>query len=57
MLVLSRKLNEKLVINPGTPQEIVVKIHQISGNRVKVGVVADKSVKVVREEIAYQSPR
>jgi carbon storage regulator len=47
MLVLSRKLNEEIVIN----SEIKIKIISISENQVKIGVVAPDSVKILRGEI------
>jgi carbon storage regulator len=47
MLVLSRKLNEKIVIDGG----IVVTVVKIEGGQVRLGIEAPKHVKVYREEI------
>jgi carbon storage regulator len=47
MLVLSRKVGEKLVIG----ENIVVTINRISGNRVTIGIEAPGSVKIVRGEL------
>lgn len=47
MLVLSRKVGEKLVIG----DSIVLTINRISGNRVTVGIEAPGSVKIVRGEL------
>ncbi len=47
MLILSRKLNEKIVIADG----IVVSIIEIRGDQVKLGIEAPKTVKVFRQEI------
>jgi len=47
MLVLSRKLNEKVVIGDG----IVVSIVEIRGDQIKLGIDAPKSVKVFRQEV------
>lgn len=55
MLVLSRKAGEKLVIGDNVTVEVV----RISGNRITLGVVAPKDVKVLRSELkkdAKQSP-
>lgn len=48
MLVLSRKLNEKIVIG----NNIVVTVVKIDRNQVKIGVQAPVDVPVYREEIA-----
>jgi len=47
MLVLSRKVNEKIVIDGG----IVVTIVKIEGGQVRVGIEAPDDIKVYREEI------
>lgn len=47
MLILSRKLNEKVVIGDG----IVVSIMEIRGDQIKLGIDAPKSVKVFRQEV------
>jgi carbon storage regulator len=47
MLVLSRKVNEKVVIDGG----IVVTIVKIEGGQVRVGIDAPAHIKVYREEI------
>ncbi len=47
MLVLSRKVNEKIVIDGG----IVVTIVKIEGGQVRIGIEAPNHVKVYREEI------
>jgi carbon storage regulator len=48
MLVLSRKLNEKIVING----DIVVTVVKIDRNHVRLGIEAPGHVPVFREEIA-----
>ncbi|MBU0926865.1 MAG: carbon storage regulator CsrA [Spirochaetes bacterium] len=47
MLILSRKLNEKVVIGDG----VVVSVIEIRGDQVKLGIDAPKSVKVFRQEV------
>lgn len=47
MLVLSRKYNEEIVIG----SNIRVKILEINGNRVRLGISAPNHVPVLREEI------
>ena len=51
MLVLSRKVGEKLVIG----DNVTVTINRISGNRVTVGIEAPGSVKIVRGELEIHS--
>jgi carbon storage regulator len=48
MLVLSRKLNEKIVIDGG----IVVTVVKIDRNQIRLGIEAPTNVRVFREEIA-----
>jgi carbon storage regulator len=47
MLVLSRKINESIVI----ADNIRIKILDIKGDKVKVGVLAPEDVKVFRDEL------
>lgn len=51
MLVLSRKLNEKIVIDGG----IVLTVVKIDRNQVRIGIEAPSHVGVFREEIANTS--
>ena len=48
MLVLSRKLNEKIVIDGG----IVITVVKVDRNQVRIGIEAPGHVQVFREEIA-----
>ncbi len=47
MLVLSRKVGEKLVIG----ENITIVINRVAGNRVTIGIDAPDSVRVVRAEL------
>ncbi len=47
MLVLTRKIGESLVIDG----DIIIKVSQIQGNRVKLCIEAPRSHRVVRAEI------
>jgi carbon storage regulator len=47
MLVLTRRVGEEIVID----DLIYISVTAISGNKVRIGVTAPKSVRVVREEI------
>jgi len=53
MLVLSRKLNEKIVIDGG----IVVSVVKIDRHQIRLGIEAPQNVRVFREEIAGNSRR
>ena len=48
MLVLTRSVGERLIINDG---EIEVSVLEIKGNQVRIGINAPKNVSVHREEI------
>jgi carbon storage regulator len=47
MLILTRKLNEEIVIDG----EITIKIISISENQVKLGFVAPQNVEINRKEV------
>ena len=47
MLVLSRKKNESIVIN----NDITVTVVEIRGDKVRLGIVAPKTVPVHRQEV------
>jgi carbon storage regulator len=47
MLVLSRKLNEKIIVDGG----IVITVVKIDGNHVRLGIEAPGHIPVYREEI------
>lgn len=47
MLILTRKLNEKVVIGDG----IVISVVELRGDQVKLGIEAPRSVKVFRQEV------
>ena len=48
MLVLTRSVGERLIINNG---EIQLNVLEIKGNQVRIGINAPKHVSVHREEI------
>ena len=47
MLILSRKINEKIMIG----DDISVSIIEIRGDQVRIGVDAPKAIKVFRQEV------
>ena len=47
MLILSRKINEKVVIG----DDITVSIIEVRGDQVRIGIDAPKKVKVFRQEV------
>ena len=51
MLVLTRKLNENILIGD---QEITIKILDIRGGRVRLGIEAPHDVVIRREEVAFE---
>ena len=53
MLVLSRKVNEKVVIDGG----IVVTVVKIEGGQVRLGIEAPGHIKVFRQEILGKAGR
>jgi len=51
MLVLSRKLNESIIIGAGTPYETEVMVVEVSGGKVRLGFDAPPDVRIYRKEI------
>ena len=49
MLVVTRLLDQKIII--GDNAEIVLTVVDIQGNKVRLGIEADKSVPIFREEV------
>lgn len=49
MLVLSRKINEALLIEEGTIRVVVL---AVQGDQVKLGIDAPRDISIMREEIA-----
>jgi carbon storage regulator len=47
MLVLTRKINERIVING----DIVIEVLEVVGNRVRLGIQAPSGVTILREEL------
>ena len=47
MLILSRRLNEKIVIG----DDIIVSVVEVRGDQVKLGIDAPRNVKVFRQEV------
>jgi carbon storage regulator len=52
MLVLSRKIGERIVIN----DTITVEVLQIVGSRVRLGITAPSGVPILREELQNGAP-
>lgn len=50
MLVLARKKDEGIVIG----DDIVIRVVEIQGNQIRIGIDAPKHVRIVREEIIKQ---
>jgi carbon storage regulator len=53
MLVLSRKVGDKLVIDGNITVEVV----KISGNRISLGIVAPSNIKILRGELTEQQSK
>ena len=50
MLVLTRRIDEAIIIS----DDIVVTVLEISGERVKLGIVAPKEITILRQELRDQ---
>ena len=47
MLILSRRVNEKIVIG----DDVIVSVVEVRGDQVKLGIEAPRNVKVFRQEV------
>lgn len=50
MLILSRKINEFIIIGEGE-DKVTICITAIDNNKVKLGFIAGKHIKILRKEI------
>jgi carbon storage regulator len=53
MLVLSRKIGERIIIN----DNVTVEVLQIMGNRVRLGITAPTGVPILRQELVTAPPK
>jgi carbon storage regulator len=51
MLVLTRETGESIIINGGTPDEIIVTVTAIRDKKVRIGITAPRHVPVHRAEV------
>lgn len=51
MLVLTRRVDERIIIETASGEQIVVSVVSINGSQAKLGVVADPDTTIDREEI------
>ena len=55
MLVVSRRLGERLVIGTG-PTRVVVTVTDIDRGKIRLGITCDRSIPIVREELLGRDP-
>jgi carbon storage regulator CsrA len=51
MLVVTRKVGQRVFVAPGTEAEVVITIISVCNGQVRVGIKAPPSVSIKREEI------
>jgi carbon storage regulator len=51
MLVITRKLNERIMIETPDGREMEIVIVQIKGKQTRIGIKADTDVKINRREV------
>lgn len=51
MLVLSRHRDESIIIGEPGPNQVVITIMEIRGDKVRLGIEADRVIPVHREEV------
>jgi len=56
MLLLTRRPQETIILTTTDGTEVRVTVMGVTGNQVRVGISAPRSVTIVREEIAGREP-
>jgi carbon storage regulator len=51
VLALTREIDERIYINPGTPDEIVLLVIDTAPGKVRLGIDAPRHIVVHREEV------
>jgi carbon storage regulator len=51
MLILTRRPDESLVMTTPKGEQVEVIVLGVKGNQVRLGIVADKSINIVRSEL------
>ena len=51
MLVLKRKLGEAIIITTQSGETVEIKVSEISEDKVKLGIDAEKSIAVLRKKV------
>lgn len=54
MLVLSRKKEQSVVIVPNTTEAIEIKITEVAGGRVRLGITAPRWIPIYRKELLLE---
>jgi carbon storage regulator CsrA len=55
MLVLSRQISEQIVIGEG-PSAATITLTEIDRNKIRLGIEADRSVRIMRRELLITDP-
>lgn len=57
MLLLSRRVNEVIVIKLPDGRDVKVRVNKLRGNIVQLGITAARDINVFREELLWEVPR
>lgn len=55
MLVLSRKKNEEIIIVTAHGEEIILRISDVNSGCAKIGLQADRSIRIMRGELLSEA--
>lgn len=55
MLVLTRRKGDRIVIDPGTPEEIVIEVVRIGREQIRIGIDAGGDHAIYREELLTET--
>lgn len=51
MLVITRKLNDSIIIELGDEQTVEIKVTDVGGSQVRLGITAPKGIHIWRKEL------
>ncbi len=55
MLVLSRRIGERLILRKKNGEKVVITVADIRGRQVRIAIEAPRNIEIIREELETQN--